>query len=1441
MKENSDPKGADQELRRLKEFNESIVQNMVEGIAVQDAQGCFTFLNPAAGSLLGYAPEELVGQHWTVVVPLDQQPVVQRADRRRLQGEADRYPLELRRRDGSRVRVLISASPRFDPDSGQFAGTLAVFTDISERAQVEERLTRHAQEMAALYETALDINSQPDLSTLLQAIVERASKLVGARMGGLYLMQPGGEELELVVSYNLPRDYTGTRLHLGEGLSGRVAQTGKPMMVGEYHLWEGRTPIYEASHLCRVLGVPLRVGNRIIGVINVTDDRKTELFDEEEIRLVSLFADQAAIAVENRRLLESEARRRREAETVQMATQALSATLDLQRVFELILTELRKVVPYDSASVQQLKGHEMELIGGYGFPNLDELLGARFDLTRADNPNQVVVRLRAPFILEDAPAFYREFKRKPHAQAGIRSWLGVPLLFGDRLIGMIALDKREPGFYNQDHAQLAMGFAAQAAIAIENARLFEAEREQRELTEALQQATVAVSSTLELEQVLDKILEQVSRVVPDDSANIMLIEDGRAQVVRWRGYDQPGDVEYLRSIAFPVAETPNLRQMQETGEAVVIADTTNYSGWLHEATRVQSYAGAPIRVRDQVIGFLNINKRVAGYFDRTHADRLQAFADQAGLAIGNARYFRIMEQAKRDWEATFDAMQDAVALLDRNRRIVRVNQAFATLVKTELWQIVGASCDAVMEGEICSEEICPLEQTMETGRPATCVHAFRGRLFEVQSTPVPGGVGQAEPMASVIYAMRDITERRQAEEEIRRRNRDLTLLNRLIAASAGGQDIESFLQEVCREVALALDVPLAAAALFSDDGAEGSIVAEYLGQDRPSAAGTRVPIQCNAAFQTLLRQRAPLVVDDVQTDPRLGSGRDFEGQRGTVSMLALPLIVEGEVAGALTLGAFEPRPFTASEVDLALRVAEQCSGALARARLEETQRHLTAAVEQAAESIIITDLDAKVVYVNPAFERVSGYERGEVVGQNAGMLKSGKHEKAFYDALWQTISGGKVWQGQFVNKKKDGTYYSEDSTITPVRDQAGQIVNYVAVNHDVTREVQLEEQFRQAQKMEALGRLAGGIAHDFNNLLTVIELSTRLLQRHLHTEDPLWEYVQRIQETGKRASTLTKQLLSFSRREIIEPRLLNMSEVVGDLSRMLKRIIGEDIELVIELGDDLWPVRMDSTQVDQVIFNLVVNARDAMPQGGTLIIQTANAVLDEAYVAQQVDVQAGEYVLLSIADTGAGMNEEVQSHLFEPFFTTKERGQGTGLGLAAVFGIVKQNKGHIRFYSRVGLGTTFKIYLPRASATAADTASRTPPALATSLVSGTETILVVEDEVDVLDLTVRVLEACGYEVLTAGDGPEALTIALEHEDPIDLLLTDVVMPRMYGKELAEELQKQRPKMRLLFMSGYPDRAVMQQNVSVSGVAFLPKPFSVEELTHKVRAVLDDRF
>jgi signal transduction histidine kinase len=398
----------------------------------------------------------------------------------------------------------------------------------------------------------------------------------------------------------------------------------------------------------------------------------------------------------------------------------------------------------------------------------------------------------------------------------------------------------------------------------------------------------------------------------------------------------------------------------------------------------------------------------------------------------------------------------------------------------------------------------------------------------------------------------------------------------------------------------------------------------------------------------------------------------------------------------------------------------------------------------------------------------------------------------------------------------------------------GEAVRAVGISLDVTERRTLEEQYQQAQKMEAVGRLAGGVAHDFNNLLTVILGYCELLLADIRPGDSQHADIAEIQKAGARAGGLTRQLLAFSRKQIIEPTLLDLNGIAGDMHAMLGRLIGEDIKIVLALRPELGPVKADRGQVEQIVMNLAVNARDAMPKGGILTIETANVELDEDYAATHRAVKPGAYVVLVVSDTGTGMTRQVQARLFEPFFTTKEPGKGTGLGMATVFGIVTQAGGTVGVYSEVGRGTSFKVYFPRVDATEIVTDLQAPAARPHA---GTQTVLVVEDEGGLRELAKRLLQRQGYTVFVAADADEALRQFAAHPS-IDVLLTDVVMPGASGPELTRQLVEQRPALRVIYMSGYTEEGIVHHGVLKPGIAFLHKPFTSETLGQKIRDVLE---
>ena len=503
--------------------------------------------------------------------------------------------------------------------------------------------------------------------------------------------------------------------------------------------------------------------------------------------------------------------------------------------------------------------------------------------------------------------------------------------------------------------------------------------------------------------------------------------------------------------------------------------------------------------------------------------------------------------------------------------------------------------------------------------------------------------------------------------------------------------------------------------------------------------------------------------------------------------------------------------------------------------LLESKEHYRTLFEGSRDAIFLHNLEGKFIDANQAMLDLFGYTREEMIGMNSIDIHAHPEDRSKF--LNELVQKGFHRDYEIKLKKKDGTEIDCLLTASIRRADDGTIIGYQGIIRDISDKKLLESQLLQAQKMEAVGRLAGGIAHDFNNLLTTIIGNTELSLLRTGKDNPLCENIAEIKKAANRAASLTRQLLAFSRKQVLQPVVLNLNTVICSLEKMIGRLIGEDVELETLLSPDLGEVRADAGQMEQVIMNLVINARDAMPRGGKLIIETANVDLDENYASEHgVKLNPGPYVMLAVSDTGKGIDKETQSRIFEPFFTTKEKGKGTGLGLSTVYGIVKQSGGLIWVYSELGEGTTFKIYLPRIRCGSEPLRKEQAPLEAPK---GVETVLIVEDDDAVRSLACKILELQGYKILEAKDGEEAMKVSKEYKGPIHLMITDVVMPGISGRELQEQLHPLRPAMKVLYMSGYTDNATAYHKVLDSGVAFLQKPFTPETLARKVREVLED--
>ena len=709
----------------------------------------------------------------------------------------------------------------------------------------------------------------------------------------------------------------------------------------------------------------------------------------------------------------------------------------------------------------------------------------------------------------------------------------------------------------------------------------------------------------------------------------------------------------------------------------------------------------------------------------------------------------------------------------------------------------------------------------------------------------------------------DVTERKLAEERAQRLNRLYTVSSSLRRAIIRTSRRQELFEEVCR---IAVEQGLFRMAWFGllDRVSQRVVPVAHAGLEQGYLENIHISVadepEGRGPTGTALREGRHFICNDIAADAHMLPWRQEALQRGYRSSAAFPVAVRGRLVGALNIYAAEPGFFDdenvalldemAADVAFALeslereeqrqRAEEERAQALAReeaaraqARAEARFREL---LEAAPDAILEIDRQDCIVLLNAATERLFGYGRRELLGMKVDKLLAERSREVYRRlraACLAQVEGRSAGPEELSARRRDGREFFADMSLSAVQtDDAGRIT---CILRDITERKHLEEQLRQSQKMEALGRLAGGVAHDFNNLLTIIGGYSQMLLGGVKAKDPARRDLESIVEAANRASALTRQLLAFSRRQVVQPKVLDLNRLVTRMHRLLRPVIGEDIELELSLQKNLGRVKADPGQLEQVVMNLVVNARDAMPRGGRITIQTCPTELGEDSAAAPERLPPGRYVTLQISDTGEGMDAETLSHVFEPFFTTKLRGKGSGLGLSTVYGIVKQSGGEIEVTSQVGSGSAFRIHLPVFEAPVKEAERPRAPSRAAT---GAETILLVEDEGGVRRLAREMLRQQGYTVLEADGGPDALRLWEQHATAIDLLLTDVVMPQMSGRELAEQLKTARPDLKVLYMSGYTNDVIARHGVLDSETAFLQKPFTADSLGRKVRIVLD---
>ncbi len=785
---------------------------------------------------------------------------------------------------------------------------------------------------------------------------------------------------------------------------------------------------------------------------------------------------------------------------------------------------------------------------------------------------------------------------------------------------------------------------------------------------------------------------------------------------------------------------------------------------------------------------------------------------------------RELAASRAQFQGILDGASDAIISIDEKQRITLFNQQAERVFGYQAREVLGQPLTRLLPAQFQENHGGHVEKFVAedaTQRRMGQVLELSGRRKNGEEFPVEVTISKLplKGMQVLTAIVRDITERKQAEQTLRlseQKYRDLF--------ESANDPILIFEPET--ETILAANARACETYGFGPDGLVGTSLKRLT---KDVARGER--------------QLAELV--------ERGTYRDFETVHfrkdgSEIEMLVNSSVItyEGKKAVLSINRDITERKQAEEEIrrlnqDLEQRVVERTG------ELRESQKLFQVLATVSPVGIFRTNAEGHCTYVNQRWCEMAGLTPEEAQGEGWAQAIHPDDRERVSEEWYQAAKEGLWFRTECRFQRPDGVVTWVFTQALAEKTKDGEIIGYVGTITDITERKQAEEalrqseeQFRQAQKMEAVGRLAGGVAHDFNNLLMVMRGYGELLLNQLDANDPLRRNAEEIQKAAERATALTQQLLAFSRKQVLQPKVLDLNAVVTDVEKMLRRLIGEDIELTAVLDLALGRVKADPGQIEQIILNLAVNARDAMPQGGRLTLKTANVTLDQAYVRQHLGATPGPYVLLAVSDTGVGMDAETRSHIFEPFFTTKGAGKGTGLGLSTVYGIVKQSGGTIWVESAPGRGTTFEIYLPLVEEATAN--GELHPALPPPTPGGTETILVVEDEMSVRKLAAEFLGSNGYRVLEAQDGAEALQVCEEHRAPIHLLLTDVVMPGMSGRELAVRLVGARPEMKVIYVSGYTDDAIVQHGVREEGTVFLQKPFSLDTLARTVREALDSK-
>lgn len=1622
-----------------------LVQDLSDGVILIDEGGIIIECNPSFEKITGYKRDQTLGRNiWDLNYDLTpdskKTPALYTKIKAAMIAALKNGRLTLADSQGEHliqtaegvirtVRIisyLIKTAPGYS--------LVILLQNISEQKELEDSLRLRAEELGTLHEISLEIVSHHDLSTLVEKIVEKAIQLLRAEAGFLYLCDQDRKLIyPYVESHRLKDEYRGKALAFGEGAAGKVAQTGMPLIVNNYNSWSGRTRVlgddqpYEA-----VLSVPLGLKDHTGGILQVLSDGKRRIFDRRDAELLSLFASQAAIAIENARLFNIERETRARAEALSDAARAIGSTLSLNQVLEAVLDHLARVLPFDSGNIMLIEGDRLDIKVWRGYdsfspnPNLADI---HINM-KVNETFKCVVQTGIPLVIADVSNDPRW--RPTAASRHIQSWMGVPLIIRDQVIGLLNLDRSLPIGFTENEIALAQMFASHAATAIANARLFENEGKRAIELEALRKASLSLTASLELEEVFEAILRSALALLPGaNNSHIFLYSDDEGGSLKF-GAALWADGSKGRPFAKPRSNGLTMN-VARSGEPIVVPDMGAHP--LYQGVPEDwrgAIVGIPLKIGQRVLGVMNVSYVAPHEFSESELRLLSLLGDQAAIGIENARLYEQIASEKRHLGLLFDISRELSATFEPeeilNKAVSLTTQALNGLVgqafgylpaedrlnlqvlygRTEInpeqynqrvhlrlgeglagW--VAQNRQALNIPDVLQESrwlhVPGIDEDVRSAisAPILAEQELIGVMTILHREPASFSDDHLELLQTICQQVGLAFSNATRYQEMKRRLAEITLISNLAQTFTRRLELQELLHEVVTQLAQLLGYPLVEIYLLKGGGLE---LRAFYGNVQPAS---ELPIT-RGVIGRVARTGIAALVSDVLSDP------DYcPDNMKTTCELTVPIFRGDCVIGVINIETSEEYRFDQQDLDFVSMLAGQISIALENAVLYEKMRQHADDLEQTvsrrtAELAELFELSQKIssvlsyedlfqvllshllnatgcqfacgclqvetnrplaVYTLDELEignheKLSNYlkqtdlpfareeltarlmmeviplEKKKVAHsvvdldsfshvpiQNGdrqvgalivnGDLASGGEDRRRLLQTFANLAGSgieRVNAVRIAERKRlenliehipNGVLLlDEDKSILVINPMGKEILSslecdilegrlthldhytidelaklsdgfssveivkaglknryyevltqlvgeqphqYIIVIREATQERETLARVQMQERLATVGQLAAGIAHDFNNIMAAILVYADLIRTDPGITSPSRDRVTIIQQQVQRAASLIRQILDFSRRSVMEQSSLDLLPFIKELDKMLRRVLPENIRLELAYQPGAYMVTADPTRLQQVFMNLALNSRDAMPEGGLLHFEIDHFCLKAEETPPLHYLPPGEWIRIIVSDTGTGIPDENIAHVFEPFFTTKPAGAGTGLGLAQVYGIIKQHEGYIDVKSKVGEGTTFTIFLPAlASPPSADDDQES----STRLDGVGKTVMLVEDDRATREALRALLEAHNYNVLTAENGREAL--AKYEDDPaeIQMVISDVVMPEMGGVELYNHLKERDEDIKMLFVTGHPLNHESQMVLETGQVHWLQKPFSTNDFNQAVQ-------